>query len=255
MSMSNLVIQNNFCYAPCMVKEVFSLSLDEIKNRLYGFATLSTACKYELGCLLLRVKTEELWRHKEFCNKAEEYKSFNTWIFGEIGITDRMARYMLAVTEKFYEFNVSVEMISFFLEIGWAKTYHILRIARKRDDLQEWIEKVKSLSEREVIGMVRAEIARRSKRDSHDLDILPQSVKLTISIRKQSDLGFFNKARALAEKRTGVSSLDGFLLLLCAQYIATSGDASGMVLEAEEHIAALEKMYGIKLSVDPAIAE
>lgn len=234
-------------YRPTPVRDVFKRPETEIMERLLKLSSFQTICSYELGCYLFRVQEEGLWRKPQYCRRGGEYNTYGSWVAGELSFTPRKGRYLVQIACKIDAFNLSAEIISYLMVLGWSKSYQLLR-ARSREEFITWCKSTRALSEQALKDYVREALASESGVDEGELT---ESIPIRMVFSDRCNYQMFALTRELFQKKYGVARAEDFMGCLCGHYLATSlpGHGEEIPLQLEKLLSVIEKQYGVCLMV------
>ncbi len=233
-------------YRPSPVREVFKRPESEIMERLLKLSSFQTICAYELGCYLYRVQEEGLWRKPQYCRRGKEYQNYGAWIAAELAFTPRKGRYLVQIARRIDAFDLSAEIISYLMTLGWAKTYQLLR-SRSREEFMTWCKSTRQLSEQALKDYVREALAG----EDTELGTLAESIPLRVLFSDSCNYRMFTLTRELFQKKYGVERAEDFMGCVCAHYLATSlpGHGEEIPLQLDAVLSMLEKQYGVRLQI------
>jgi hypothetical protein len=113
---------------------------EKIRQKLYDLREKLNECYFEIAKLLYEVWSKQYWKEWGF-------QTFRHYCEGELGFSLRKAQYLIAIYDYFaLRIGVSTDRL---VDIGWAKAKELIGVAKK-EDLDYWIEKAKSLPLREL---------------------------------------------------------------------------------------------------------
>jgi hypothetical protein len=243
------------------VQDYMVANPQDIRQVIFKYAAGNNVCEYELGCMLLRVKEEDLWKRREFSrNSQEPYASFGNWIYGEMGISYRKGRHLILLARKLLDMKADPAFIRKLIILGWTKAYQVLRVAETTQEVNEWYKVAQKCGERELRD--KATVALHGKNGTSGprvittkSDSVPQPefapIEFSCSFGAKEDYEFVARARAIIAKRYGEEMTnDRFISLLAANYISTKlpGQGEEIIVELDEKIKSIEEEYGVRLA-------
>ena len=246
------------------VKSFFSDTPEEINLRIRQMAIIGGFSNYEIACMLFVVQDKGLWQHELFCVRGNRYSTFYEWVYGELGIASRRARYLKTVAERLYNLDAGKEMSKKLFLLGWPKAYQILRVAEDLESLERWYETVKDMTENEVTQTVRLALAAENAEEVQEKEgtgeviegSLAESISETFNYTKAENYALYKKARKKLEQRTGALANEEIMAIFASHYLSTTFPGDGFTevpAEIEHKILEFQKAiqveYKIKLSI------
>ena len=238
-------------------REIAQDAHDIVNIRIRQLAAATWFMRYELACYLHRIFVDNLWQRPDFSLRGEKYTSYANWVYLELGINARTARYLRSIAKTLYDLDFSGDTVKHLFVGGWFRAYQILRVAKTEIEVQQWLETTKAKNQEEVRGMVR--LAQSSEVDVVEQESskkvvtkeLQDAIDCNIKFKDAADYTFFTKASGLVHNRYGAKSPGEVVGMLAAHYLSTSLQGSGEELPVEIEIAlqAIEKAYKVKVQV------
>jgi len=209
-------------------------TLNEINIRIRQLAVLDWCTTYEISCYLYAIDKGKLWCRPQFCARADNYRSFYAWVYGELGIGERKARYLKAAARRLHELKTPATTVKELFLLGWPKACQVLRIAQSTPELSEWIETASFMTENEVIKTVNLAVATSNnavlgiEKSGGVIDApLKDNIDYKVIFDSASSFSFFKKAQAKAERRLGDLSSGQVLGILAAHYLSSTFPGEG----------------------------
>lgn len=239
------------------VREFFTDTTDSVNIRVRQLTMARWFITYQISAYLFRIQTENLWRRPDFCcEQQDEYSGFYRWVWGELGINERTARYLRDVAEKLYTLEADGDTVKNLFKMGWPKAYQILRVVTDQKQLKDWYEIAVHMTENEVKKTVRLALEKPETVQAElDGKVVRGDIKdpidYRVKFREASNFGILKKAQAVVERKMGVKNEEEFLSVVCAHYVATAlpGMGEEIPVEIEYFLQALEERYGVCLEV------
>jgi len=214
-------------------------------NLVIGLKEMSDCSKYLQGGLIAQLSGKGRWKQY-----SEESKNMSWPEFCEnvLGIGFRNANYIMMVYRKVGYLGLNPEMVE---EIGWTKCKELMRVATQ-DTIDEWIEKARVASTRQVIEQVRA-ASKGVEIDKQEVDanLTTLNVKLTPE-QKQNVESAFEDCQAEAQLVAGAKVYDRGALL---DLIVTDWRANHIRPKArslEWHLRQIRRAYDVEIVIEAA---
>lgn len=175
--------------------------------------------------------------HQELATAKWGFNSFEEYCLDELEIEYRKTRYFIEIWDKVKSLNLPIERVK---KMGWTKMKDLAAVITK-ENYEEWFDKAEKMTTREVTESVKT--ARSSG------EIAPEVAKTTVITVKmgESEAQVIMAAIAEAKKMAQNDNLSLALEMICTDWLEQQ-EAVPERVPLENHIAYLERIYGVKLA-------
>ncbi len=219
----------------------FASQIEKIESRvkteeiIRNLTEESEANKYKIGGALARIQANESWW------REAGYQNFKDYVETSLGIGYRKAMYMIEIYKKLLELDVPLAKFS---GIGWAKINRIVSVLTN-ENIDEWVEKAKVMSRRELEACIKAEKAKAIAGPSAEASATPKTITNKNFKLHGDQRELWDDAYAKFREETGKEGETTALEGICAHYLGGGGVAFS---DLKQHIE-----YASKHSDDPAL--
>jgi hypothetical protein len=194
----------------------------------------------QLGRGLSEIYHQELYR-------GWGHRSFEAYCDSELDYSYRKAKYLIEITDKIKDMNLSDERVE---AIGWSKMAKIVDVVTDKN-VESWL----TIAENNTAKNLELEVKRITERglgaEGPDADGRPAIFRFRLGA---DDAAIVSEAIA-ESKRLAETESDGMALTqICEDWFQTMG-ANPERTTLEHHIAYLEASYGVSLAVTVGAAK
>lgn len=175
--------------------------------------------------------------HREYYKEEWGYSSWEEYCSKDLDESYRKTMYLIEIWDKAKGLKIPKEKMQ---KLGWTKMKDLVAVLNE-ENAKEWLKKAETMSSRELTEAVK--LVRKT--DTSDVD-LPTITSMTLRMSESEAsaiLDAIDVAKRLCETDNAVVALE----MICQDWMETqAGQPERRTLE--NHIAYLQKIYGIEMS-------
>lgn len=249
--------------------EATAIAMRDFANRLSQALTYRNRNDYDIGWFIDETARNQHWlRWPE--DRGGPFKTFEEWSWGYLHFGHHKAKRLASNYLQLRALNLSPDVVSRALRIGWTKLAHVLRVARTEGALVQWLDRIEEYKLTELdLRVDTARIASVSGAPSRaavhpeappvpapDASPVPTAtpirrIKWSLVFEDDEALTIFKTALNVVKSRLPGIGDGRAAALIASNYMAicARNDEGGVAVELETALAALEATYRVPLGV------
>jgi hypothetical protein len=217
------------------LKKVSQLQPTEIRDYIRELKQAVDDSYAEISELLFYIYNDRLFSQWGF-------ETFASYVENELGMKIRKAQYLLSI---YYWFKVELsdeDVWNKIKPLGWSYAKELVGVVNK-DNVDEWINKAKSMSVMDLATETRRHILVSSGRGV-EADRIPDKHRVTLTMT-QDMYNNFVLATDKLKKKMNTDNVSYIVDMIITQFLATELDESGVLFDVI--LRSLEKYYNLKV--------